>query len=94
VASGARPRAAGGWFWSGDLESQSRGVNSALVQEMARASGGRMLPPLGSPMTPTDSVWSAPRAPGRLNAVPWLMLAALALLSFDYIRRATEIVTT
>ena len=93
-ASGRETRAVRGWFWSGDLESQSRGLNSALLEEIARSSGGRLLPPVGSLITPVESVWSAPRARGRLNAVPWLMLAALALLSFDYIRRAAEIEQT
>lgn len=90
-ATGLESRATRGWFWTGDLESQSRGRNTELINEIARASGGRVLPSLGSPMAPADSLWSAPRARGHVNAVPWLMLAALALLSFNYIRRAAEI---
>ncbi len=90
-ANGAEIRTTRGWFWTGDLESQSRGLNRPLLDEIAAISGGRVLAPLGASAptsaAATDSVWSAPRTRGRVDAVPWLMLFALALLTFDYIRR-------
>jgi hypothetical protein len=61
-----------------------------VLEEIARASGGRMLPILGTPVGTSDMVFGLPRRRVPIDAAPWLLVAALALLSFDYIRRAAE----
>lgn len=88
---GAETRTTRGWYWTGEKESASRGLNLSLLQDIARTSGGRMLPMLGTPAASSDSVFSGVHTRQPVNAVPWFLFAALALLSFDYIRRATEV---
>jgi Mg-chelatase subunit ChlD len=90
-ASGSETRAARGWYWTGDRESGARGVNLPLLEEIARISGGRVLPVLGASVDATETVFGLPRTRGRVNAAPWLLLAALVMLSADYIRRAAEV---
>ena len=90
-SNGAETRSSRGWHWTGDRESQSRGLNVSLLEEIARTSGGRVLPALGAPWAPSESVFGAPRTRQPVDAAPWLLCAALALLSFDYIRRASEV---
>jgi Mg-chelatase subunit ChlD len=84
-------RTSRGWFWTGDRESQQRGLNEPLLSEIARVSGGRVLPPLGATLTPATAFFSGDRVQNRVNAAPWLLLIALAILSFDYIRRVSEV---
>jgi len=50
-----------------------------------------MLPALGEPVTAADGVFAGPRARRSAAAAPWLLLVAAVLLSFDYIRRASEV---
>ena len=91
MTGGIETRTSRGWFWTGDRESEARGVNLPLLEEIARVSGGRLLPPIGAHVDASQTLFGAPRTRRAVNAVPWLLLAALALLSFDYIRRATEV---
>ncbi|TAK15614.1 MAG: VWA domain-containing protein, partial [Acidobacteria bacterium] len=90
-ASVLEQRATRGWYWTGDQESQSRGMNVPLLGEIARTSGGRVLAPLGSSGESADGVFSGPRQRSRVNPMAWLLVAALALLSFDYLRRINEV---
>lgn len=86
----AEARSSRGWYWTGSLESQSRGSNLALLEEIARVSGGRMLAPLDAPASVADSVFGAARTRTPVDGVPWFLMAAVMLLSFDYIRRTAE----
>ena len=66
-------------------------MNTALLEDIARVSGGRVLPVLGTAPGSSDTVFGLPRTREPLDAAPWLLLAALVLLSVDYIRRAAEV---
>jgi hypothetical protein len=87
-ANGLETRASRGWYWTGDRESASRGANVPLLEEIARSSGGRMLPALGAPVADSNTIFAVARARRPVHAEPWWLFAALAMLSFDYIRRA------
>jgi hypothetical protein len=89
--TGTETRTARGWYWAGDRETEMRGPDLPLLGEIARVSGGRVLPALGASAGAEETVFGAPRTRGRVNAGPWLLFAALVLLSADYFRRTVEV---
>jgi hypothetical protein len=85
--AGDERRSTIGWYWTGTLELQSRGINMPLLTGVARASGGDVLPPLGDASASAPSIFRDPRRRGSVTSAPWCFLGALLLLSFDYLRR-------
>jgi Ca-activated chloride channel family protein len=84
-ASGRDTRFVRGWYWSGDLEAQARGVNRPLLQQIASRSGG-VVRAGGTRPEAGAGVFDGPRVPASRNAALLLLLVATALLFWDYLR--------
>jgi Ca-activated chloride channel homolog len=83
--TGRETRFMRGWYWSGDLEAQARGVNLPLLQEIAARSGG-VLRPAGARAESGMRVFDGPRTRASAEAAVVLLLLAVALLFWDYSR--------
>jgi hypothetical protein len=80
-----------GWYWNGDREAIARGVNIALLQEIAQSTGGRVRPEVGAAVAPDQRIFAGPRRRHGTDATLWLLFAALACLVYDYLNSPVEI---
>lgn len=74
-----------GWFWSGDVEAQARGLNMPLLQRIAVRSGGLVKNAGPAPLA-GQGVFDGPRARASRDASIGLLLLATFLLFWDYLR--------
>lgn len=88
TASAAEPerRSMHGWHWRGDVEARSVGTNEALLAEIARVSGGRLLPPLPGAWTIAEATSALPRRRSSAPLTVWLLALGGAILTIDYLR--------
>jgi Mg-chelatase subunit ChlD len=61
-----------GFYWSGDAEGRLRGVNRALLDDLAQATGGRVLRP--------GETWMADRRPPAFTEIRGVLLVAAFFL--------------
>lgn len=88
-ASGRATRFVRGWYWSGDLEAQARGINRPFLQQIAARSGG-IVREGGTAPEAGGSVFDGRRVPASWNAAVLLLLVATALLFWDYLRTVSR----